>query len=581
MTYNLADAFDVIAATCPEREALVQGGQHLTWQTLERRARNVSAWMLAQGASRQGKVAIYTYNHPAYMEGVYAAMKASLVPANVNYRYREEELRYLLDNADAEIAIVHEEFVPLMAKVAPRVPKLRGVLVVSEQGAHPSTAGLPNAASYEAVASTDAAAPRVTRSADDHLFLYTGGTTGMPKAVMWRQSDLYLRLAGGGLIPPPKTLDDLRAQVLNPPLPTRTLIGPPLMHGTGWFSAVIAWLTGGAVILLDNPKRFDASELFGIVEREKPAVITIVGDSFAKPMLRELEHPKRPYDLSSLAMIVSSGVMWSQETKEGLLKYVPQLTLIDSLGSSEAIGMGLSITTAAGSVQTGKFQLSDTTRLLDETLQVIDAKPGSKGLVGVGGPHSVGYYKDPEKSARTFVDTPRPILGTRRLGAGERGRADPAAVGARIGVHQHRRREGLPRRSRRGREARRGRARLRGGRCPRRALRRSDHRRRIGRQAARRRCAEDLRQAAPGELQGAEARRLRRRSVPQPVRQGRLQAHQGSRHAGARHRELTRCGCGSTLRSSAPVRGERRSPRSPATTVRRCSGAPPGRRRRD
>jgi fatty-acyl-CoA synthase len=406
MTYNLADAFDVIAATCPEREALVQGGQHLTWQTLERRARNVSAWMLAQGASRQGKVAIYTYNHPAYMEGVYAAMKASLVPANVNYRYREEELRYLLDNADAEIAIVHEEFVPLMAKVAPRVPRLRGVLVVGEEGGHPSTAGLPNAASYDAVASTDAAVPRVTRSPDDHLFLYTGGTTGMPKAVMWRQSDLYLRLAGGGLIPPPKTLDDLRAQVLNPPLPTRTLIGPPLMHGTGWFTAVIAWLTGGAVILLDNPKRFDASELFGIVEREKPAVITIVGDSFAKPMLRELEHPKRPYDLSSLAMIVSSGVMWSQETKEGLLKYVPQLTLVDSLGSSEAIGMGLSITTAAGSVQTGKFQLSDTTRLLDETLQVIDAKPGSKGLVGVGGPQPVGYYKDPEKSARTFVDTP-------------------------------------------------------------------------------------------------------------------------------------------------------------------------------
>ncbi len=406
MTFNLADSLDLIAATCGERDALIQGPHHLTWEALERRARNVSAWMTARGASHQGKVAIYTYNHPAYMEGVYAAMKAALVPVNVNYRYREEELRYLLDNADAEIAIVHEDFVPLLAKVAPHLPLLRGVLVVGDAGATPSTGGLRDAEPYETVANTDRAAPAVPRSADDLLFLYTGGTTGMPKGVMWRQGDLYLRLAGGGLLPPPPTLEALREQALNPPLPGRALIGPPLMHGTGWFTAVIAWLGGGAVILLDNPKRFDAAELFSIVERDKPNVITIVGDSFAKPMLRELEQGQRTYDLSSLMMIVSSGVMWSQETKQGLLKHAPQLMLVDSLGSSEAIGMGTSITTAAGAVQTGKFELSDTTRLLDENLQLLDARPGIKGLVGVGGAQPIGYYKDPEKSARTFVETP-------------------------------------------------------------------------------------------------------------------------------------------------------------------------------
>jgi fatty-acyl-CoA synthase len=406
MSFNLADCFDLIAATCGEREALVQGAQRFTWTAMERRARNVSAWMTARGATRQGKVAIYTYNNPAYMEGVYAAMKASLVPVNVNYRYREEELRYLLDNADAEIAIVHEEFAPLMAKVASGLPRLRGVLVAGDPGSSPSTAGLPGAESYEAVANTDRPSPAVPRSPEDYLFLYTGGTTGMPKGVMWRQSDLYLRLAGGGLLPPPQTLDELRAQVANPPMPIRALIGPPLMHGTGWFTAVIAWLAGGSVILLDNPKRFDACELFTIVEREKPTAITIVGDSFGKPMLRELERGARAYDLSSLLMISSSGVMWSQEVKEGLLKHAPQLMLIDSFSSSEAVGMGLSITTAAGAVQTGKFQLSDTTRLFGENLQVLDAQPGMKGLVGVGGPQPVGYYKDPEKSARTFVETP-------------------------------------------------------------------------------------------------------------------------------------------------------------------------------
>lgn len=403
--FSLADCFDVIAETCAEREALVQGPHRRTWAELERRARNVAAWMVERGVTRQGKVAIYTYNHPAYMEGVYAAMKAALVPVNVNYRYREEELRYLLDNADAEIVVVHEEFVPLMRAVAPQLPGLRGVLVVGE-GAAPPLDGLPHAAAYEAVAATDRPAPAVPRSPDDHLFLYTGGTTGMPKGVMWRQGDLFRRLAGGGLIPPPESLDALRAMAANPPIPMRSLIGPPLMHGTGWFTGVIAWLAGGAVVLLDNPKRFDAHELWQLVERERPTSITIVGDSFAKPMVRALGEAPRPYDLSSLNIISSSGVMWSQETKQALLAAAPQLMLVDSFSSSEALGMGLSITTAAGVVQTGTFQLSDTTRLFDEQLQLLEAAPGVKGLVGVGGPQPVGYYKDPEKSARTFVETP-------------------------------------------------------------------------------------------------------------------------------------------------------------------------------
>ena len=136
--YNLADCFDLVSETIGEREALIQGPRRLSWAEVGRRVRNVAAWMKARGASHQGKVAVYTYNHPAYMEGVYAAMKAGLVPANVNYRYREEELRYLLDNADAEIVIVHEEFVPLLARVAPQLPQLKGVLVVADGDAAPA-----------------------------------------------------------------------------------------------------------------------------------------------------------------------------------------------------------------------------------------------------------------------------------------------------------------------------------------------------------------------------------------------------------------------------------------------------------
>ncbi|HUI25929.1 MAG TPA: AMP-binding protein [Candidatus Kryptonia bacterium] len=400
--WNLAECLDRVAAIRGDEDAIVQGTRIISWRQLERRARNLAAWMKEQCASHQAKVALYTYNHPAYMEVVYASFKAALVPVNVNYRYREEELRYLLDNADAEIVVVHEDFVALLSKVLDALPQIKGVLVVTEGG----TPRLPRLAQdYEAVAETDRPAPRVTCSPEDMMFLYTGGTTGMPKGVMWRQGDLYHRFAGGGLGPAPADMAAFEDNVKSPPLRLRTLIGPPLMHGTGWFTAMIAWMTGGAVIMLDDPKAFDAAQLWQVVERTQPAAITIVGDSFAKPMLRALESAPRQYDLSSVRMIASSGVMWSQETKQGLIKYLPQTMLVDAFSSSEAVGMGVSVTTAAGAVSTAKFQLTDKTKLFDEDLRLIETKPGVKGLVGVGGPQPVGYYKDPDKSARTFVQT--------------------------------------------------------------------------------------------------------------------------------------------------------------------------------
>lgn len=399
--WNLADCLDRIAAIRGDEEALIQRDRRISWHHVERRARNLAAWMREQGASHQGKVAIYTYNHPAFMEAVYGAFKAALVPVNVNYRYREEELRYLLDNADAEIVVVHEDFVELLDKVRRDLPKIKGVLVVFETPGSTAPAGSHD---YEAVAEADRPAPAVARSGDDMMFLYTGGTTGMPKGVMWRQDDLYYRFAGGGTNPPPD-MAALEAYVESPPFRIRSLIGPPLMHGTGWFTAMIAWFTGGAVIMLDDPKKFDAAELWQTVQRAKPSAITIVGDSFAKPMLRALEQAQPPYDISSVFMMVSSGVMWSRETKEGLLKFNPNMMLIDAFSSSEAVGMATSVASKENASPTAKFQINDKTRLFDENLKPIDTKPGVKGLVGVGGAQPVGYYKDAEKSARTFVQT--------------------------------------------------------------------------------------------------------------------------------------------------------------------------------
>ncbi len=399
--WNLADCLDRVAGVRGDEDALIQGDRRIPWRQVERRARNLAAWMLAQGVSHQGKVAIYTYNHPAFMEAVYAAFKAALVPVNVNYRYREEELRYLLENADAEIVVAHEDFIPLLTTVMPALPKMRGVLVVREGETSPLGQSLHD---YEAVAERDQAAPAVPRSGDDMMFLYTGGTTGMPKGVMWRQDDLYYRFAAGGLGEPPADMPAFEEYVKAPPMRLRSLIGPPLMHGTGWFTAMIAWLAGGAVILLDDPKTFEAAQLWEVVDRTRPTSITIVGDPFAKPMLHALEAGARRYDISSVVMIASSGVMWSQEVKQGLLKHNPNMMLIDAFSSSEAVGMALSITSKDAVSSTAKFQLTDKTKLFDEALQLLETRPGTKGLVGIGGHQPMGYYKDPDKTARTFVE---------------------------------------------------------------------------------------------------------------------------------------------------------------------------------
>ena len=376
---NRADALDLVAELRGDEDCLVQGERRLSWRQVERRARNVAAWMKQRGAGHQAKLALYTYNHPAYMEGVYAAFKAAMVPVNVNYRYREEELRYLLDNSDSEIVIVHEEFVPLMRKALATLPRVRGVLVVGERGGV-DLSDLPSAESYEKVAESDRPAPEVERSGDDLMFLYTGGTTGMPKGVMWRQGDIFGRLAGGGFAPAAPDLEAYRLQLAQQSAPARLVVGPPLMHGTGWFTAMIAWLGGGAVITLANARRFVPDAMLRTIEQHSATAVTIVGDPFARPLARELERARREglgYDISSVVMMMSSGVMWSQETKRALLEANPKLVLADAFSSSEALGMGTSITTAAGSGDTGNFAFSPYTRLFDDEFPPLPRVPGA------------------------------------------------------------------------------------------------------------------------------------------------------------------------------------------------------------
>jgi acyl-CoA synthetase (AMP-forming)/AMP-acid ligase II len=400
--WNFADVWDVVARVHPERPALVYGDRRVSWADFERRAGGVAASLVAAGLGHQAKVAQYLYNCPEYLESLYGAFKAGLVPVNTNYRYTADELAYLWDNSDTEAVVFHGSFAELAGQVRPRVG-VRLWLWVDDD-----TAPCPEwAQPYEAAASAPPLPPTgQPRSGDDLLFVYTGGTTGMPKGVMWRQDDLFATLNKTGELrySDEGGLDAVAAVLAAPSrhAPARLVPGPPLMHGTGLFTAMSVLNSGGRVII-PTFRRFDVEALLDLIEAEGATQISIVGDAFAKPILAALdEHPNR-WDLSSLWLMVSSGVMWSAEVKAGLMRHCPTLTLVDTLGSSEAIGIARSTSKAGQSVQTAAFVLGPDAKVIDEDGREIQPGSGNRGRLALRGRGPIGYYKDPEKSAATFM----------------------------------------------------------------------------------------------------------------------------------------------------------------------------------
>ena len=395
-----ADIWEAVADQLPDARCVVQGNLTRTWAEVDRRADGVARTLLDAGAVHQDKVAQYLYNCPAYVETLFACFKSGLVPVNTNYRYTADELVYLWDNADAVAVVFHGTFASACAAVRHRVPRVRTWLWVDDG----TEACPPWAIPYEdaATSGTDRVAAPWGRSGDDLYLLYTGGTTGMPKGVMWRQDDLAVTLGQGlGLALPDAAdralLDGRFAQPGPVGLPAC-----PLMHGTGAFSTFGALSAGGSVALLES-RTFDAIELWDTVERERVNTIAIVGDAFAKPLLRALEdHPGR-WDLSSLLAIVSSGVMWSEPTKHGLLAHHPGMLLIDAFSSSEAMGMGQSVSASGQAAATATFQLGPNTIVVNDEGRPLEPGSGQVGRLAVGGRQPIGYYKDEEKSARTFL----------------------------------------------------------------------------------------------------------------------------------------------------------------------------------
>ena len=407
MVWNYANLWESVAKATPDRPALIHGDKTIAWKDFDRRANALAKVMVEAGVAKQSKVAAYLYNGPEYIETYFAAFKAGLAPFNTNYRYGGDELTYLFDNADAEVVVFHASFAEMADKVRGRLPKVKAWIAVSEPG-HPVPAW---ALDYDAIVAADVdhfEAPW-GRSGDDLLIMYTGGTTGMPKGVMWRQEDLFKALGGGAnLLLGLGALERVeeageRAKAMEAsgaPL-NITIPVAPLMHATGQFISFGSLIGGGAVATLVS-RKFDPGQLFDEVDRLGVSGLIIVGPAFAAPMLDALDANPGRWTMPSLKRIVSSGAMWGLENKQGLLKHLPHIMLMDSLGSSEALGLASSTSGGGAAAGTAKFATGPNAAVFTEDGVRVEPGSGVRGLVAVGGYTPVGYYKDEEKSAKTF-----------------------------------------------------------------------------------------------------------------------------------------------------------------------------------
>ena len=400
MAWNFGDILDTVGAHVPpQAPAFIHSQRVISWGDANQMTNKLARALIARGAQPGDKIAIYMRNRPEYLLALAAAWKARLTHVNVNYRYTPEEVWYIFDNSDAQTVVYASEFRDAVAEIRPRLPMVKTWIEVGAAGAI-----APFAESFDDLAQQGKGDPLgIERSGDDQFFIYTGGTTGMPKGVMWAHDDLReIMLQGPRLLGPvPETLEELAVFTRQTGPGGCILPAPPLMHGTGLLTSMGTMMGGGCVVTLEG-QTFDPVEMLKATHQHRPQTLVIVGDAFGKPLLNALNAAPGVYDLSSVAVIISSGVMWSLEVKAGLLAHMPNAVLNDGFSSSEALGMGVSLMTKDAQVQTAKFVLGSRCKGFDEKDQPVAPGSGLSGMVAIAPPNPIGYYKDEEKSARTF-----------------------------------------------------------------------------------------------------------------------------------------------------------------------------------
>lgn len=421
--HAIAGVLDAIARAVPDRQCIVWRDRRLSWADLAERTDRLANGLLAAGVggrvhhdpaapgwvSPHDHVALYLTNGNEYVEAMVGAWKAGAAAVNVNYRYTAEELAFLLGDAAAAAVVYHARFAPVLAAALPHVPTVR-LLVVVDDGS--GTAPVEGSVPYEPLlADASPATPPVRPSAEDRYVVYTGGTTGNPKGVLWRQGDfLHTALGVRG------TTAELVARATRPDRP-RALPAPPFMHGAAHWNALSCLLAGGTVVIQHDTEHLDAADVLDTCEREHVGSLLIVGDAFARPLLDEIR--RTPRDLSHLRALMTGGAVLSPSTKAQLVAELPHLRIVDILGSSETGRHGLATTASDVDAEPGVFEPSETTVVLDDT-RTRELEPGEDaiGWLAQRGRVPLGYLGDPAKTEETF---PR-IGGVVHAVAGDRAR---------------------------------------------------------------------------------------------------------------------------------------------------------------
>ncbi len=399
---HYATLWESIVDRIPDRPALGHGTRRESWGDFERRSALLAGALGEWGIGHGDGVAACLYNCPEYFETFFASLKIRAVPSNVNYRYRSDELLALLENSNAKVLFFDAALSDRVASVADRVPDV----VLVEVGQRAASPSIPRARAYEEVLATSRAAPRVERDDEDVFLSYTGGTTGLPKGVLFRigqaaGNSLWFRDLFLGSTTEMAPVDYAVA-LSEAGTPLSAIPASPLMHSTGFIFASLPTLTAGGTVTTLLERSFDAHELLATVEASHARVVGIVGDAFALPIVRALDEGRpdgRPYDASSLRVICSAGVAWSAPIKERLFDHLPEVSLLDSCGSTEGVAYGIGRIRRGDSLSTANFEAAPGLKVLSPDGQ--ELPPGEIGLLA-GPTTATGYYRDPEKTARTF-----------------------------------------------------------------------------------------------------------------------------------------------------------------------------------
>jgi acyl-CoA synthetase (AMP-forming)/AMP-acid ligase II len=405
MEMHFATLWESIADVIPDNPAVICGDHRITWQQWDDRSARLASAFAGAGLGPGAKIGLYLYNGCEYPEVQFGAFKGRQIPININYRYLDDELHYLLENSDSEALVFHTSLSDRVARIRERCPNVK-LWIQVDDGGEP----LDGALAYEDVVAGHDPAARITRSEEDVYMLYTGGTTGMPKGVMYNTGGMVqgfigsaFPLLGLGLPTEATEVAPLVAKAWEEGGGVVSIPGCPMMHGTGgWVGTMMPHTAGGTVVALES-RSLDSHELWATAQREKATQLVIVGDAFAKPMLRALEEAKEKgeaYDTSGVKLIISSGVMWTAEVKKELLDW-EEFVLIDAMGSTEGT-MGTQITTRGNVGKTASFAMSPTTKVFAEDGRLVEPGSGETGMVAAGGNVPFGYYKDEAKSQATF-----------------------------------------------------------------------------------------------------------------------------------------------------------------------------------